>query len=49
MHKANAFFIETSRLIQKRHPYTENLNSETSGDKNAFLRCGDLVDIQITC
>ncbi len=30
--------------IQKRHPYTGNLNSETSGDsKNAFLHCGDVL------
>ncbi len=37
------FNPETSILIQKRHPYTVNLNSETSGDsKNAFLRCGDV-------
>ncbi len=26
------FNPETSILIQKRHPYTGNLNSETSGD-----------------
>ena len=31
-------------LIQTRHPYTENLNSETSEDsKNAFLDCGDVL------
>jgi hypothetical protein len=29
-------------IIQKRHPYTENLNRETpGGSKNAFLHCGD--------
>ncbi len=29
--------------IQKRHPYTGNLNSETSEDsENAFLHCGDV-------
>jgi len=35
----NALFNpETSILIQKRHPYLGNLNSETSGDsKNALL------------
>ena len=32
------FNPDTSILIQKRHPYTGNLNSETPGDsKNAFL------------
>ena len=37
------FNSETSVSIQKRHPYTGNLNSETSGDsKNAFLHCGDV-------
>ncbi len=39
------FNPETSISIQKRHPYTGNLNSETSGDsKNAFLHCGDVSD-----
>ena len=34
---------KTSVLIQKRHPYTGNLNRETSGDStNAFLHCGDV-------
>jgi len=33
---------KTSILIQKRHPYTGNLNSETLVDsKNAFLHWGD--------
>jgi len=33
-------------LIQKRHPYTGNLNSETPGDsKNAFLHWGDVLDV----
>ena len=33
-----------SIAIQKRHPYTGNVNSETSGDsKNAFLHCGDVL------
>jgi len=37
---------ETSISIQKRHPYTGNLNLETSGDsKNAFLHCQDLVGL----
>ena len=36
------FNPETSILIQKRHPYTGNLNRETSGDsKNAFLHFAD--------
>ena len=36
-------FPEKCILIQKRHPYTGNLNSETSGDsKNTFLHCGDV-------
>ncbi len=41
----NALFNpETSILIQKRHPYTGNLNSETLGDsKNAFLHWGDVL------
>ena len=35
---------KTSILIQKRHPYTRNLNSEMSGDsENAFLHCGDVL------
>jgi len=35
------FNPKTSILIQKRHPYTGNLNSEMPGDsKNAFLHCG---------
>ena len=38
------FNPETSILIQKRHLYTGNLNSEMSGDSNnAFLHCGDVV------
>ncbi len=38
------FNPETSILFQKRHPYTGNLNRETSGDsKNAFLHCGDVL------
>ncbi len=37
-----------SILIQKRHPHTGNLNSETSGDsRNAFLHCGDVLDAGI--
>ncbi len=35
---------ETSVLIQKRHPYTGNLNPKTSRDrKNVFLHCGDVL------
>ena len=38
------FNPKTSILIQKCHPYTGNLNRETSGDsKNAFLHCGDVL------
>ncbi len=38
------FNPETSIFIQKCHPYTGNLNSETSGDsKTAFLHCGDVL------
>ena len=38
------FNSETSNPIQKRHPYTENLNSETSGNSRyAFLHCGDVL------
>jgi len=38
------FKPETSISIQKRHPYTRNLNSETSGDsKNVCLHCGDVL------
>ena len=41
------FNPETPILIQKRHPYTGNLNSETSGDsKNGFLHCGDVLAVQ---
>ena len=36
---------ETSILIQKRHPYTGKLNSDTSGDsKTAFLHCRDVEE-----
>ena len=39
------FNPETSILIQQRHPYTGNLNSETSWDsKKAFLHCEDLLE-----
>ncbi len=42
---AALFSPETSILIQKRHPYAGNLNSETSGDsKNTFLHCGDVLE-----
>jgi len=34
---------ENPVLIQKRYPYTGNLNSKMSGDsKNTFFHCGDL-------
>ena len=33
---------KTSILIQKRHPYTGNLNSETYS-QNSFLHCGDVL------
>ena len=42
------FNPETSIFIQKHHPYTGNLNSETLGDsKNAFLHWGDGFGAQI--
>ena len=38
------FNPEISVLIQKHHPYTGNLNSETLGDsKNAFLHRGGVL------
>ncbi len=38
------FNPKTSVLIQRRHPYTGNVNSETSGDsRNALLHCGDVI------
>ena len=39
---AKALFTpQTSTSMQKRRPYTENLNSEMSADsKNASLHCG---------
>ena len=37
------FNPKTHILIQIRHPYTGNLNSEMPGDsKNAFLHWGDV-------
>jgi len=37
---------ETTISIQKRHPYTGNLNSETSGDsKNTSLLCGNVIEL----
>ena len=36
--------------IPKRHPYTRNLNSETSGDgENRFLHCGDVLALHGCC
>jgi len=38
------FNPKTSIPIQKRHPYTGNLHSGTSGDsRNAFLHWGDVL------
>ncbi len=38
------FNPEMSILSHKRHPYTENLNSEMFGDsKDVFLHCGDVL------
>ncbi len=38
------FNPKTSILIQKRHPYTGNRNSEMPGNSiNAFLHCGDVL------
>ena len=40
------FNPETSILIQKRHPYTGNLNSEMLGDsKNVFQHWGDVLAV----
>ncbi len=40
------FNPETLVLIQKRHPYRGNLNSETPGDsKTRFLHWGDVLAI----
>ena len=37
------FNRKTSILIQKRDPYTENVDSATPGDsKNTFLHCEDV-------
>ncbi len=37
------FAIPRLFILQKCHPYTGSLISETSGDsKNAFLHCGDV-------
>ncbi len=44
------FNPQTPILIQKRHPCTGNLNSETLGDsKNAFLHWGDVLDNNEAC
>ena len=40
---------KTTALIQKRHPYTGKLNSETPGNsQNAFLRCGHVFICSVT-
>ncbi len=36
------FNPETSILIQKRHLYTENLNSETRGDRKTRFYIGQM-------
>ncbi len=39
-----------SILIQKRHPYTGNLNSEMPGDsQHAFLHWGDVLGESCSC
>ena len=44
------FDPETYILIQNRHPYTGNPNSETSGDSNsAFLHPGDVLAHSNAC
>ena len=41
------FNAEVSVLIQKCHPYTGTLNTETSGDnKIVYLHCGDVLGIK---
>ena len=41
-HNKALFGPKTSLSMQKSHPYTGHLNSETSRDsKNAFVHCGD--------
>ena len=47
-------FAETVKLfsipifIQRRHPYTRNVNSEMFEDsKKVFLHCGDISDAHI--
>ena len=45
----SSYNAKMSMSIQKRHPYTGILNSETSGDsKNAFLHCGDVLGIHLS-
>ena len=40
----HAALVNLDVLIQKHHPYTRNLNSETSGDsRNVFLHSGDVI------
>jgi len=44
------FNPKTSISIQKSHPYTGNINSQTSGDsKNAFLHCQDVLALSKFC
>ena len=44
--KTPLFKPTASVLIQKHHPYTGNLSSETCGDRrNAFPHCGDVLEL----
>ncbi len=44
MYTSGSFQPRNVYSIHKRHPYTGNLNTETSGDsKDAFLHCGDVL------
>jgi len=43
----SSFHPKTSFMYQKRHPYSGNVNSETSADsKNVFVDCGDDLGLQ---
>ena len=46
--KSACFNPKMSICIQKRHPYTGNLKSETPGDsKKCLSHCGDVLAIQV--
>ncbi len=48
--KGQLLSIPTAILIQRCHPYTGNLNSETPGDsENAFLHWGDVHEQSQDC